>query len=466
MLNLWDKTEINHIMSKFYHRILTLIVAMAGSVALWAGDAILNIPHEDATTIGIYIKDLRTGEVVADHNSQLAMTPASVTKLFTSAAVMMHSGIDAQFATRVYLSGQPNASDRSRWDGNLAITAVGDPSLEHSEFPDKLGFCDSIIAKLSAMGITSISGRIIIEDSLPDAGPISTWECEDIPWVYGAGLFGFNYAENYVKVFPNKGVTEPESTLKINVVTSRGTTNLRRGFDSDRLTVVIPRRKRRQADFSLNTSLNDPAAMFRMLLTKRLSEAGITVDGKTLSGDEQRELYTHLSPSFGEILYVTNKLSDNLLAEGMLRTLAPDSCREVCLQTELAMLDSVGISTDCLDLLDGSGLTRATLAPPIAAANLLEAMLYTEYADLFIDMMPIAGVDGTLKSFGKGTVLEGRAVMKTGSMRNVQNMAGYLLDAEGMPTHVVVVFVNGFFCKRADLRTAIANYLTQFIETE
>ena len=48
-------------MSKFYHRILTLIVAMAGSIALWAGDAILNIPHEDATTIGIYIKDLRTG---------------------------------------------------------------------------------------------------------------------------------------------------------------------------------------------------------------------------------------------------------------------------------------------------------------------------------------------------------------------------------------------------------------------
>ena len=93
-------------------------------------------------------------------------------------------------------------------------------------------------------------------------------------------------------------------------------------------------------------------------------------------------------------------------------------------------------------------------------------MLYTEYADLFIDMMPIAGVDGTLKSFGKGTVLEGRAVMKTGSMRSVQNMAGYLLDAESMPTHVVVVFVNGFFCKRADLRTAIANYLMQFIETE
>ena len=453
-------------MSKFYHRILTLIVAMAGSMALWAGDAILNIPHEEATTIGIYVKDLRTGEVVVDHNSQLAMTPASVTKLFTSAAVMMHSGIEAQFATRVYLSGRPNASDHSRWDGDLAIASVGDPSLEHSEFPDKLGFCDSIIAKLSAMGITNISGRILIEESLADAGPISTWECEDIPWVYGAGLFGFNYAENYVKVLPNKGVTEPESTLKIRVVTSRSSTDLRRGFDSDRLTVVMPRRKRRQADFSLNTSVNDPAAMFRTLLTKRLSEAGITVDGKTLNGGEQRELYTHLSPTFGEILYVTNKVSDNLLAEGMLRTLAPDSCREVCLQTELAMLDSVGISTECLDLLDGSGLTRATLAPPIAAANLLEVMLYTEYADLFIDMLPIAGVDGTLKSFGKDTALQGRAAMKTGSMRNVQNMAGYLLDAEGMPTHVVVVFVNGFFCKRADLRTAIANYLVQFIETE
>ncbi|MGN0222825.1 MAG: D-alanyl-D-alanine carboxypeptidase/D-alanyl-D-alanine-endopeptidase [Muribaculaceae bacterium] len=453
-------------MSKIRHRIIAILVAMACSVALWAGDTILNIPREEATTIGIYVKDLRTGEVVVDHNSQLAMTPASVTKLFTSAAVMIHSGIEAQFATRVYLSGRPNASDRSRWDGDLVIASVGDPSLEHGEFPDKLGFCDSIIAKLSAMGITGISGRILIEESLSDAGPIGTWECEDIPWPYGAGLFGFNYGENYVKVYPNKGVTEPESTLKINVVTSRGTTDLRRGFDSDRLTVVIPRRKRRQADFSMNTTLNDPAAMFRMLLTKRLGEAGISVGGKTVDGGNKCELYTHFSPTFGEILYVTNKVSDNLLAEGMLRTLAPDSCREVCLQAELAMLDSVGISTDCLDLLDGSGLTRATLAPPIAAANLLEAMLYTEYADLFIDMLPIAGVDGTLKTFGEGTALQGRAAMKTGSMRNVQNMAGYLLDSEGMPTHVVAVFVNGFLCKRADLRTAIANYLVQFIETE
>ncbi len=453
-------------MSTIYHRILTVIVAMASSLALWAGDTILNIPHENATTIGIYIKDLRSGKVVAEHNSELSMTPASVTKLFTSAAVMMHSGIEAQFATPVYLTGCANASDRSRWDGDLVVKSVGDPSLEHGEFPDNLGFCDSIIAKLSAMDITNISGRIVIEESLSDAGPIGTWECEDIPWTYGAGLYGFNYAQNSVKVYPNKGVTEPESTLKIRVVTSRGSTSLRRGFDSDQLTVVLPRRKRRQADFSMNTTLNDPAAMFRMLLTKRLDEAGITVGGKVLNEDSRREVYTHLSPTFGEILYVTNKQSDNLLAEGMLRSLEPDSCREVCLQTELAMLDSLHISTDCFDLLDGSGLSRATLAQPIAAGHLLEAMLYTEYADLFIDMLPIAGVDGTLKSFGKDTALEGRLVMKTGSMRNVQCYAGYLLDGEGMPTHVVVVFVNGFTCKRADLRTAIADYLLQLIETE
>ena len=76
------------------------------------------------------------------------------------------------------------------------------------------------------------------------------------------------------------------------------------------------------------------------------------------------------------------------------------------------------------------------------------------------------GIDGTLKSFACDTPLQGRAAMKTGSMRNVQNMAGYLLDDEGMPTHVVVVFVNGFFCKRADLRTAIADYLTQFLQNQ
>ena len=39
---------------------------------------ILGLADGDATTVGIYIKDLATGKVIVDHNSSLALTPAQL----------------------------------------------------------------------------------------------------------------------------------------------------------------------------------------------------------------------------------------------------------------------------------------------------------------------------------------------------------------------------------------------------
>ena len=44
-------------------------------------------------------------------------------------------------------------------------------------------------------------------------------------------------------------------------------------------------------------------------------------------------------------------------------------------------------------------------------------------------------------------------------MNGVQCFAGYRLDANSRPTHAVVILVNGFYCSRTQLRTAIENYL-------
>ena len=53
-----------------------------------ASEAILGIDGEESTSVGIYIKDLRTDSVLLDFNSQLALTPASVMKCVTSASVL------------------------------------------------------------------------------------------------------------------------------------------------------------------------------------------------------------------------------------------------------------------------------------------------------------------------------------------------------------------------------------------
>lgn len=49
--------------------------------------------------------------------------------------------------------------------------------------------------------------------------------------------------------------------------------------------------------------------------------------------------------------------------------------------------------------------------------------------------------------------------MKTGSVAGVQAYAGYKLDSAGKPTHVIVIMVNGFFCKYPQLKASIEKLL-------
>jgi len=50
---------------------------------------------------------------------------------------------------------------------------------------------------------------------------------------------------------------------------------------------------------------------------------------------------------------------------------------------------------------------------------------------VFRDSLPIAGVDGTLKNRMKGTPAEGRVVAKTGTLRHVSALGGYVTPRSG-----------------------------------
>ena len=95
------------------------------------------------------------------------------------------------------------------WHGDLVIVSSGDPTVESEHFKDYLGFCDSICASLTRMGLKEIDGAIVVEQTLKDAGPIAQWEIEDVAWPYGAGLYGMNYRDNTCWVYPLTGETKP-----------------------------------------------------------------------------------------------------------------------------------------------------------------------------------------------------------------------------------------------------------------
>ena len=80
---------------------------------------------------------------------------------------------------------------------------------------------------------------------------------------------------------------------------------------------------------------------------------------------------------------------------------------------------------------DGSGLSRSDLATAAGMAALLVAMDRHPAGAAFIDALPVAGVDGTLKGRMKGTAAEGRVRAKTGTIRHTAALAGYVTTRRG-----------------------------------
>lgn len=422
----------------------------------------LDIDGEESTSIGVYIKEIGPdGKILAEQNAGQALTPASVMKLVTTATALSEIGDSYRFQTKVYLTGTRSAQNKTVWNGNMVIESSADPTLESSSFKDNIGFCEKIAKALKAKNITRINGKIIVEESLSDAGPVSKWEIEDVAWPYGCGLFGLNYRDNTFLLYPATKVCKPEVPgLDVEVRKTKSGNDLVRGIESKHLVVYTTNPNNKK--WCVQCSMPYPAEVLAYELKSKLAAAGITVsNSKSASKDGNTLLYTHLSPKSGDIMRNLMVHSDNLFAEGILRTLAPSASRKKAIEREKEIWNSRGINADYTIINDGSGLTRANRLSAEFIGNVLEWMATSEYAGTYTGFFPKAGKEGTLKSFLKDTPLEGRLILKTGSVSSVQAYAGYKIDDEGKPTHVVVIMVNGFFCPRKEVRLAIQNLLEE-----
>ena len=325
-------------MKHLYKFGIFLFLTATTSISEAAARNILGIDGEESTSVGIYIKDLRTGRVLVDHNSRLALTPASVMKVITTASALSVLGTEHRFTTTVSLSGASCGS--GQWKGNIVVSSSADPTVK-----ERLGFCDSIADGIERLGIKSLDGSIIVEQTLSEAGPIAQWEIEDVAWPYGAGLFGFNWRDNCVNVTPATGQTKPYVPgLNVELRKSDTGNDLVRGAGSDRL--IVYARNPQNKKWILGISVPDPSAVFKAELTEALRKRGIEVSNKKFAGtsDAGKKIYVHCSPSSAEI---------------MLRAIAPGKTRKRAIEREKEIWASRGISPRYTIIRDGSGLTRA-----------------------------------------------------------------------------------------------------------
>lgn len=179
------------------------------------------------------------------------------------------------------------------------------------------------------------------------------------------------------------------------------------------------------------------------------STAGV---GSTPAG--ARVLASHRARPLAEVLRSAMKSSDNALTRLVylrLGTLpgaavpAPEApptttraAAEIQVRQWLAQRQLDGSS---LVLDNGSGLSRTERMSPTLLGQMLAAASREPYAPELMSSLPLAGVDGTMGRRLKGTAAEGRARLKTGTLRDTVGLAGYVQDAR-QRTWVVAALVN------------------------
>ena len=140
------------------------------------------------------------------------------------------------------------------------------------------------------------------------------------------------------------------------------------------------------------------------------------------------------STSIGDWIKVTNLRSDNAYANVLLSYLGGS-------QSVQQALTGLGVDTNGYRLQDGSGLSRNNLATPRTLVSTLKAMYHGPGHDVFLASLPVAGISGTLKNRLHQTTARGTVRAKTGTLRGVKALSGYL-DRPNRGTLVFSIITN------------------------
>jgi D-alanyl-D-alanine carboxypeptidase/D-alanyl-D-alanine-endopeptidase (penicillin-binding protein 4) len=408
---------------------------------------------DDSAIVGIYVKDLVNDTIVDCHQETLSMTPASITKSLTVATAMRVVGPGYRFVTKTSLVGSRQGN---RFNGRLVVTAGGDPSIGSRYIESGGAFVDSIVARMSRLGISSFVGEVEVDDNGYDQqGPSMRWEIADVPWSYGAAFSAFNFGDNVASLNLKTMKAEPEVPC-LTIVRGRksGAFSLERGLNSQRL-IVKGKTAGRDA---VTVTVPCPAQLFESSLSRALAAEGIVWHKQRAKTNRADTLdsYVHYSSPLSVIAKSLMTRSDNMMADAVLRSVAPSHKLDDALSVERRLWDSLGVDINPIRLVDGSGLIRTDSFTPRALGRVLEAMSAdTAYVAAF----PVVGREGTVASFLKETPLAGRLAMKSGSMTAVRCYAGYKLGGDGRPTHAVVLMINNSYLPGTELRHVLERYL-------
>jgi D-alanyl-D-alanine carboxypeptidase/D-alanyl-D-alanine-endopeptidase (penicillin-binding protein 4) len=436
---------------------------------------------------GIDVVSLSTGKILYASNEHKLFTPASNTKLFTTAAALALIGPDYRFRTTVETTG--TVDKYGRLTGDLVLVGRGDPNLSGRALPYNLRtertqqpikVLQDLADELVRKGLKFVDGDVVADDSYFAFERYGEgWSQDDLVWGDGAPVSALTINDNvvfvnilpadhvgdraFVSVIPfadfyqidNRIITTPPGTAPRKIFINREP-----GSHQLMLWGNIP-----VDDAGANEALaiEDPADFAAQLFRSLLGQRGVVVYGRSrthhtelanlstvtvtslatargggsqlLPANQPLVLASYQSQPLAEDLRVINKVSQNLHAELLHRLLGREKGTAGTIESGnevlRGFLTSAGIASDEYVFYDGSGLSRENLVSPYAIVRLLQYAAKQPWGGLYQDTFPVAGVDGSLADRFRVTPAAGRVRAKTGSLSHVNTLSGYATTVKG-----------------------------------
>ena len=457
-------------------------------------DAIANRAEFSRSRWGILIQPLSSPTTLYSRDAQKYFIPASNVKLLTTAAALQKLGADFRIKTSVY-SGE---------NGNLHIVGRGDPSIAEAQLK-------SLAQQLKQRGISRVN-ELIGDDSYFQGNAVNpNWEWEDAQAGYGAPINSLIFNQNAIELIlspqaigqPLKVTfAEPKLTNQWQIENKSVTVGqnesefveVGRDFAQSILRVGGQLKAGAESE-SAYVAVVNPANNFLQHFQQALVAEGIVVKQALVASTADcrfmnyspdptlpvgtrhcrvptekpyssrnftQELATIESPTLAELVKETNRESNNVYAEVLLRLLgkvtgkmsvSEEDTSELGLKELKTTLTQLGVNPNSYILADGSGLSRHNLISPEALVQTLRLMANSPAASFYRTSLPVAGKSGTLKN---RFITPNRIILqaKTGTLTGVAALSGYV-EVPNYEPLVFSIMVNQSDLSAPKVRSAI-----------
>ncbi len=403
--------------------------------------------------VGLWVQEVGSPVPLMQWRPEAPMNPASLMKLFTTLAALDLLGPAWAWSTPVWLQGDLIASGVLK--GQVHIQGRGDPKLVHERIW-------LLLKRLQQAGVLDIQGDIVLDRTAfePDESDPGAFDGEPLrPYNVRADALLLNHKSLSLVFTPDPSRGRARVSVEPALadlswppsvpLSAKPCEDWRGGLQAQ---LGDPQQLRLGGAYpiacgerSWPLAFADAKGFNARLLKAMWQEMGGRLRGQVRDGPapEGPPLFTLSSPPLAEVVRDINKFSNNVMAQQLFLTLAlqqrghgsPEMAKEVLHSWSLQRLGAVaqGLQVD-----NGSGLSRENRVSAQMLGALLQRAWNSPVMPEFMSSLPVSGVDGTLKRFSAAA---GQAHLKTGSLRDVWGLAGYLLDAKGRRL-VVVALIN------------------------